>query len=198
MAEIEILEAVLESDSEEEFDAIVHYAMLIELSLHLPRPRKKRDDYFFTTKFYNFTDKEFLQHFRTTRCGFSVIVKEIEKNPVFYSKSNNHQLHPGWQTAIALMRLGHYGSRTAVDIIASDVGVSGSAVIDYTNRVVKALVSVIHRWIKWPDERQREIHGRLMSKEGFPRCVGFIDGTTLPLAQKPSAEGVSYFDRKKR
>jgi hypothetical protein len=37
-----------------------------------------------------------------------------------------------------------------------------------------------------------------MRQEGFPGCVGFIDGTMIPLSQKPKINGEVYFDRKKR
>lgn len=68
----------------------------------------------------------------------------------------------------------------------------------FTKRVVKALLGVLREWIVWPDvERRREI-GRVMREEGFPGCVGFIDGTTIPLSQKPAIDGEVYFDRKKR
>ncbi|MBW0460393.1 hypothetical protein O181_000108 [Austropuccinia psidii MF-1] len=36
-----------------------------------------------------------------------------------------------------------------------------------------------------------------MKSEGFEGCVGFIDGTTFPLYQKPGFDGEIYFDRKK-
>ena len=37
-----------------------------------------------------------------------------------------------------------------------------------------------------------------METEGFPGCVGFVDGTTFPLSQKPAIDGQIYYDRKKR
>jgi hypothetical protein len=36
-----------------------------------------------------------------------------------------------------------------------------------------------------------------MAAEGFPGCVGFIDGTPLPLAQRLGVDGSSYIDRNK-
>ncbi|ETL90859.1 hypothetical protein L917_10544 [Phytophthora nicotianae] len=35
-----------------------------------------------------------------------------------------------------------------------------------------------------------------MATECFPGCVGFIDGTTLPLSQRPAVDGSSYWDQK--
>jgi hypothetical protein len=50
---------------------------------------------------------------------------------------------------------------------------------------------------KWPNADHSEEISRMIAIEGFPGCVGFIDGTTLPLAQKPALDGEVYFDRKK-
>ena len=36
-----------------------------------------------------------------------------------------------------------------------------------------------------------------MQQEGFPGCVGFVDGTTITLSQKPALNGNVYWDRKK-
>jgi hypothetical protein len=37
-----------------------------------------------------------------------------------------------------------------------------------------------------------------MAGEGFSGCVGFVDGTTIPLHQRPGADGEVYWDRKKQ
>ena len=37
-----------------------------------------------------------------------------------------------------------------------------------------------------------------MRKEGFPGCVGFVDGTTIPMFQRLGFDGEVFFDRKKR
>jgi hypothetical protein len=33
-----------------------------------------------------------------------------------------------------------------------------------------------------------------MQEEGFPGCVAFVDGTTIPLSQNPPIDGNHYFD----
>jgi hypothetical protein len=37
-----------------------------------------------------------------------------------------------------------------------------------------------------------------MQEEGFPGCVGFVDGKTILLSQKPPTDGNHYFDGKNR
>ncbi|KAK5820658.1 hypothetical protein F5H01DRAFT_167742 [Linnemannia elongata] len=178
--------------------ALLNYAAAYTTRyVHKPVPRRQRDNYFFTSKFYTYSSDEFRQHFRTTRHSFGVIASLIEDNEVFRNNSNFRQTHPSWQLAVALQRLGHYGSRAAVQIIASDMGISVGSVVEFTNRVIEALNSIANEWLLWPEKEEREDHGRAMRKEGFPGCVGFIDGTTLPLFNKPGYEGPSYFDRKK-
>ncbi|PLW54586.1 hypothetical protein PCANC_04234 [Puccinia coronata f. sp. avenae] len=46
-------------------------------------------------------------------------------------------------------------------------------------------------------DRRREISD-VMKHEGFEGCVGFVDGTTIPLYQRPGRDGEVYWDRKKR
>lgn len=35
-----------------------------------------------------------------------------------------------------------------------------------------------------------------MAEKGFAGCVGFVDGTTLPFAERPEYKGDFYFDQK--
>ncbi|MBW0591120.1 hypothetical protein O181_130835 [Austropuccinia psidii MF-1] len=50
----------------------------------------------------------------------------------------------------------------------------------------------------WPNaDRQQEISMQLAG-EGFPGCVGFLDGTCIPLFQRPGVDGEVFFDRKSR
>ncbi|KAG0014818.1 hypothetical protein BGZ82_001630 [Podila clonocystis] len=135
-AEEFLLFAITHLDSELVDDAITVYAAIADAPVSGERKKiQKRDDFFFTTKFYAYTDDEFLQYFRTSRYGFSFIAKQIENHPVFYNNSNCSQIHPAWQLAITLLRLGHYGSRTGSKLVAADVGVGGSSAVNYTNRV---------------------------------------------------------------
>jgi len=47
-----------------------------------------------------------------------------------------------------------------------------------------AIMAVRHDWIRWPDEDQRKEISEAMAFEGFPGCIDFIDGTTIPLSLK--------------
>jgi len=192
------LEKLDEQEEQEDLTSLSYAIATSNRYIDRPLYKRKRDDHFFTTKFYNYADAEFLQIFRTSRYGLAVITELIEGNDIFLNGSSYSQTHPAWQLAIALRRLGHYGSSATPQAIASDVEISTGSVVEFTNRVITALVSISCDWIIWPDEDERADHGRKMRKKGFPGCVGFVDGTILPLAFGPSQEGACYFDRKKR
>jgi hypothetical protein len=77
-------------------------------------------------------------------------------------------------------------------------GIGAGTATVYTDRVLEALWDIKDEWLCWPNAARRQEVGQVMRVEGFPNCVGFIDGTTLPLSQKPAIDGEVYFDRKKR
>jgi hypothetical protein len=37
-----------------------------------------------------------------------------------------------------------------------------------------------------------------LAEKGFNSCVGFVDGTTIPLYQQPASNGKVYWDSKKQ
>ena len=51
--------------------------------------------------------------------------------------------------------------------------------------------------MSWPNaQRRQEINSAVHAQHGIPQCVGIVDGTLIPLAQRPNANGEDYFDRK--
>jgi hypothetical protein len=54
------------------------------------------------------------------------------------------------------------------------------------------------RLASWPTTKEQLESSQVMQEEGFPGCVGFFNGTTIPLSQKPPINGNHYFDCKKR
>ena len=53
------------------------------------------------------------------------------------------------------------------------------------------------KYISWPNERERE---DLVQSTFFelPRCIGYVDGTEVNLAETPSLDHTSYYSRKQR
>ncbi|PLW36372.1 hypothetical protein PCANC_16206 [Puccinia coronata f. sp. avenae] len=54
------------------------------------------------------------------------------------------------------------------------------------------------RLASWPTTKERLESSQVMQEEGFPGCVGFVNGTNILLSQKPPIDGNHYFDCNKR
>ena len=55
---------------------------------------------------------------------------------------------------------------------------------------------LLDRFIKWPEEDEaRQISRMFEETHNFPREIGFIDGTHIPI-RKPSKRGQDYYNRK--
>lgn len=51
----------------------------------------------------------------------------------------------------------------------------------------------------WPTKEEKaEIKARIKEAYGFPDCIGFIDGTLIPLYKKPNKDGMDYYSYKGR
>ncbi|KAI8460483.1 hypothetical protein BY996DRAFT_8391542 [Phakopsora pachyrhizi] len=50
----------------------------------------------------------------------------------------------------------------------------------------------------WSSEDEGKESSQVMQLEGFPKCKGFFNGTTIPLSQNPALNGNVYFDCKRR
>jgi hypothetical protein len=143
-------------------------------------------------------DSQFRRLTRVSRAGFNAILAQIADHPVFHNSSNNAQ-EPTWlQLAVALDRLGHNGNGVALERTMLLWGISKGTCCLYTSRVLLALSDLSDRYVRWPSQSERRAISRRMEQRGFPGCVGFIDGTTIPLAQKPAVDGDCYYDRKHR
>ena len=103
------------------------------------------------------------------------------------------------QLAITLFRFGHHGNAASVEAIAQWAGVSVGMVINATRRVMIAFLALHDTVIRWPSAQEKE-----EAKEWVEAatCAAwrngwvFVDGTLVPLAEKPGYHGEAYFDRK--
>ncbi|KAE9352636.1 hypothetical protein PF008_g5372 [Phytophthora fragariae] len=132
--------------------------------------------------------KDLRQLVRISKRSFCSLHNYIYDNPVFHSTSRNthHEQQPVcWQLGVGLTRLGENGNGASVGQLHRYFCIAIGSVVVYTRRVLVALKEVRLQWLA------------VMAAEGFPGCVGFVDGTALPLSQRPAIDGSSYFDRKK-
>lgn len=135
---------------------------------------------------------------RTSHAGFYAILEVIEDDEIFISTSRNPQPAVIIQLALTLERLGSNGTGCSVRRLGRDYKRSMGAIINCTQRVLESIDSQCSQYIQWPSEARREEISTVMSLEGFPGCVGFVDGTNIPLYQRPGLDGETFFDRKKR
>ena len=143
-------------------------------------------------------EASFLQLFRMTFPCFLNLLQLIEPHPIFYNLSQNPQRYPSIQLAIAVCRLGSNGNGAAIYRLQNLFRVGYGTINLYTSRVVKVIYELRFRLASWPTQEERRELSQVMQNEGFPGCIGFVDGTTIPLSQKPPVDGNHYFDRKKR
>ncbi|ETL91203.1 hypothetical protein L917_10230 [Phytophthora nicotianae] len=141
------------------------------------------------------TAKEFRQITRVSHSSFFRIISEIETNRVFHNNSGCGHAPVSLELAVALNRLGNY--RNGVRSVNTkalggrprdlrSLYDSGSSCFERSRRQVCDVARC----------RRATINIARMAQSGFRGCVGFIDGTTIPLSQKPAVDGECYFDQR--
>eukprot|EP00180_Rhodochaete_pulchella_P000033 Plantae.Rhodophyta-Rhodochaete_pulchella.ctg10237.p1 GENE.Plantae.Rhodophyta-Rhodochaete_pulchella.ctg10237~~Plantae.Rhodophyta-Rhodochaete_pulchella.ctg10237.p1 ORF type:complete len:129 (-),score=5.41 Plantae.Rhodophyta-Rhodochaete_pulchella.ctg10237:206-592(-) len=65
-------------------------------------------------------------------------------------------------------------------------------------RVVAALVAKAEKVTRWPTSFERPLLCGIGEAHGFSDCFYTTDGTTVPLAFRPSFSPEAFFDRKSR
>ncbi|MBW0588461.1 hypothetical protein O181_128176 [Austropuccinia psidii MF-1] len=106
--------------------------------------------------------------------------------------------NPSIQLAVALSRLGSNGNGATLGKIGMLFGINHEAIVLYTQRMIQISMKLKGKVIVWPTiEQQREM-SQVMQAEGFPGCIWFIDGSLIPLSQRPPNDGEAYFYHKKR
>ncbi|XP_055350814.1 uncharacterized protein LOC129597350 [Paramacrobiotus metropolitanus] len=144
-------------------------------------------------------DHAFPQQIRMSKSSFERIL-ELVKNDDIFNKHNNAKCTPadqGFQLYVALYSFTSYGNSPSLKPVAAHFGVSEGTVRLYTSRIICALLKLEPKYADWPDENERrDISRRIKEKHRFPDCVGFFDGTLVPLLKKPAVQGEEYFSRK--
>lgn len=75
--------------------------------------------------------------------------------------------------------------------------VSEGSVYNYERNVCIAIISLRDHFLCWPTgDRLRTLRQESQAL-GFPGCIGLIDGSLIPLKEKPLVHGDVYYCRKK-
>ncbi|EFP92408.2 uncharacterized protein PGTG_18233 [Puccinia graminis f. sp. tritici CRL 75-36-700-3] len=165
--------------------------------LHTRLPPRMRDE-FDLAQLFDMQDEDFKQAVCTTKAGFTWLLSQVNLNPIFHSNSFRPQLPIPHQLALTLERLGSNGNGASVGRFSRNLGVGHGTVVKASRRVIRAINDLSEKYLTWPDEVRRKEISDVMKCEVFEGCVGFVDGTTIPLYQRPSIDGEVFFDRKKR
>jgi hypothetical protein len=201
------------SDPEEASDAeqtihlqnLTSYNNLLEtiLASRLLNPRtpvpKSSQLYLVLVEFKIDKPNHFHRNLRVSPSTFDELVNRIKDHSIFENQSNNMQFPVEIQLAIALYRFGHDGNAASVEGIAQWAGVSAGMVIKATRRVIVAFLSLHDTVIRWPTEEEKEDAREWVEESSCPAwrdgyCM--VDGTLIPLFEKPGHHGEAYFDRK--
>lgn len=151
---------------------------------------------FFTKVVPNLDERRFKILARMSYQNFNKIIDVIINDPVFSGKNCEKQFPIYQQLLLVLYRLGSCGEANTVGKIAFLFGIGDGGTLDkITKRVFKAILRLKDSYINWPTHEERlKICQETMHE--LPHCVGYIDGTEIKLAEKPSFDHESYFSRK--
>ncbi|KNZ47587.1 uncharacterized protein VP01_629g2 [Puccinia sorghi] len=112
--------------------------------------------------------------------------KNLEFLKNFFHKNSNVPQRPVQdQLMVTLRQMGISGNGISVGV-AWLFRISKGSVIVYCSRVVEAILSLESTYFNWPNHKEQvKIASNIAKSTGFKNCVGFIDGTLLPLDEKP-------------
>lgn len=145
--------------------------------------------------------EQFREILRINPETFDTLVREISDDPVFTNNSNNSQIPVEEQIAIALYRFGHDGNAASQSAVSRWAGSGKGSPALHTKRVMTAILrpSFTKKAIRLPTPAEKaaakawvEAHSCRAWRDGWL----FVDGTLIPLYDRPYWYGESYFDRK--
>ena len=100
----------------------------------------------------------------------------------------------GMDLVRTLLLLYFFETKIGNEVTAQKMGVGNGTVVLYTRRVIKAINSLEHQFVYWPNRRLRaQMSSRLERTCGFKDCVGFVDGTHVVFMQKPSKDPETWY-----
>ena len=142
-------------------------------------------------------DDEFLRLFRVSRNSFNLLLAEMERSPVFNKSHKFKKPRPVFQQLLVfLYRVGRFGSSGSCHEVGLFFGIATGSVRNYVANVVEALKMMEPEVVYWPSDEERQEMKTRLSPTGFRHCVGFADGTLIPLTTKPKIFHECYYCRK--
>jgi hypothetical protein len=143
----------------------------------------------------------FRQDMRVTPRTFDKLVDKLVDDPVFTNNSRNAQMPVEEQVAIILYRFGKSGNAAGLQPVANWAGVGKGTVVKVTHRVLMAMLrhGFLSLQVRLPTEEEKEEAKAYVEEASCKAWRGgwcFVDGTLVPLFDRPHWYHESYFDRK--
>ncbi|KAJ7460254.1 hypothetical protein FB451DRAFT_1007476, partial [Mycena latifolia] len=143
----------------------------------------------------------FRQALRVSPLTFDALVAALELDPIFHNNSNHAQLPVDQQLAVALYRFGHDGNAASMQSVANWAGLGKGTVHLITRRIMTAVLrpGFMQSAVRMPTPEEKEKAKRWVAKHSchsWRHGWCFVDGTLVPLDERPTWYGESYFDRK--
>lgn len=132
----------------------------------------------------NLDERRFKALLRCTQSQFNIILALIEDHPVFHGVNSDKQFTVQFQLSLVLYRLGSNG-----------VG-DGGTIDKVTARVFESILCLEDEFIRWPSAEERE-KLVIATFDELPHCIGYVDGTPIPLLERKVLDHVSYYSKDK-
>ena len=130
---------------------------------------------------------------------FDSLLESIQHHKAFQNNSNNPQMPVERQLAIALYRFSHFGNGLSTLKVALWAGVGYGTVHKCTNQVMHACCDKhFHRVVmQWPSDKEIQEAKDWVEANSCPAWHdgwSMVDGTLIPMFQRPHHFGSAYFD----
>jgi len=143
----------------------------------------------------------FRSYLRISSGCFDDLVAVLCDDPIFHNNSRNKQTPVEEQLAIALYRFGHFGNAASTMKVALMFGVGYGTVRLFTARIMAATCSEHFRrsalrWSSGAVKEEAKVWVEENSCHAWRNGWLMVDGTLVPLFQRPVFFGNTFFDRK--
>ncbi|KAE8746937.1 hypothetical protein FOCC_FOCC006357 [Frankliniella occidentalis] len=137
-------------------------------------------------------DPMFKTHFRMNKACFERLVNAIHHHRIVSGRMVRNRTNTGEKTLMGLWIL---FNKDTFRSSGSNQGRSMGVHHYHYREFIEILNEIGHRYIKWPNARQRQQTARHYQRNfGFPNVVGAIDGTLVPITA-PREQKQRYVDR---
>ncbi|PKY14463.1 hypothetical protein RhiirB3_519639 [Rhizophagus irregularis] len=203
LIESKLVENILDEDfTDSDEEEISENFILSLLALNEARYLEPRiynvakSQYWYNNILPSYNDIRFKKIMRMLPENFKALVNNLIDHPMFQSNNTKQQAPVELQLAVFLRRL---GSKEDVFSVCSRYGIAEGTVLLFCKRIMKAIISLKKKYIKWPTEHAREfVHDGFKSIGGIEDIIGAVDGTHFILQNAPQKDKYLYFTRKKR